>query len=285
MRHHFDQIIFPDSDPDRQSGTDVTDRRTALKRIVAGGAAVLAASETAPADESKPAGYDRYLVIPRNFSRFRTARRTKLGIGGGYFRAAMKPQQKAPTAGFLAWLTKKDARRIAAEKDVAHVHRIAAEDVSDPGPRPAGTTQLSVRLLPNGWTRAKPPRGSYVETGDLIDRWSKKFDTVKFRPARHAGVVLIDVGAAGVPESMLKALKRHPQVVGIDWNAPVTTLALGEEGATTKALGEEGASTRRLGEEGGRPPLTRRLGETGGKPRPGKGRVTTLAVGEEGGRK
>jgi hypothetical protein len=64
-----------------------------------------------------------------------------------------------------------------------------------------------------------------------------------------------------------------------------TTEALGEEGGkppmSTTAAFEEGASTRALGEEGGRPPirLTEKLGEGGG-PVP-----TTLAIGEEGGKK
>jgi hypothetical protein len=59
------------------------------------------------------------------------------------------------------------------------------------------------------------------------------------------------------------------------------TKGLGEEGrASTAALGEEGGrlTTRALNEEGGK--MTRALGEAGGGPRP-----TTLAVGEEGGRK
>jgi hypothetical protein len=61
-----------------------------------------------------------------------------------------------------------------------------------------------------------------------------------------------------------------------------TTKAIGEEGGkppmSTAAIGEEGASTRALGEEGG---VTRARGEAGGPvPMP-----TTLAIGEEGGGK
>ena len=86
--------------------------------------------------------------------------------------------------------------------------------------------------------------------------------------------------------------------------APPMTTALRESGATTKAVGEEGGqatralneggiSTRALGEEGGIRPSTRAVGEEGGavtRALREAGKVpppiaTTLAVGEEGGKK
>jgi hypothetical protein len=68
-----------------------------------------------------------------------------------------------------------------------------------------------------------------------------------------------------------------------------TSKAIGEEGAaSTEAVGEEGGMTRARGEAGG--PTTRALGEEGAMTNAvneagGPIRVTTLAVGEEGGKK
>lgn len=294
MQHPFEGILDPTGTP----------RRDVLKTLVAGSAAALAISPELLSAEDKPtaeapakaADYNRYLVIPKNFSAFRTARRTKLGIGGGYFRVAPSKDVKVAKAGYLGWLTAEAAEKLSDEMDIKEVFRIEAKDIAGPGKKPDKATQLMVRLSPNGWRQAVPPKGSYVSTADLIGQFSKKHKDVKFQPAKSETYFLVNIGPAGMPESLIKDLTAHPQVVGVSWSggATITTLAIGEEGATTKALGEEGASTRRLGEEGGVStkalgeeggvkPSTRRLGEEGGRPPVGK--PTTLALGEEGGKK
>lgn len=288
MQHHFDGIIFPENDQDRFCEESAPTRRDALRQIAIGGAAAFALTDAEPAAaESKPpkietprAGrppkyrYSRYVVIPKDFRRFRVQRRKELGVGGGYFRI-VEPKTKKAKAGYLAWLTKAGAEKVKTARDVAEVRKIEAHDLSDPGPKP-NTSQLAVQLVPNDWRLVPPPKGSYVDTDKLVDAWSKKFKMVKFKKSRTPSTVLINIGPAGLPEQLVKSLKLHPQVARISWNVRATTLALGEEGATTKALGEEGASTRRRGEEGGKV-TTLRVGEEGGK-------VTTKALGEEGGK-
>lgn len=308
MQHHFDGIIFPENDQDRICQESTTSRRDALRHLAMGGAAALTLNEAATAadksekSEAKAEDYDRYVVIPKDFRRFRIQRRKKLGIGGGYFRI-VEPKTKKAKAGYLAWLTKDGVKKLQAEADIKEVHQIEAKDIADPGPKRGRSTQIMVTLLPNGWRIAPAPKGSYTSTSKLVDEWSKKFSTVKFKQSRTPTYVMINIGPAGMPEKLVSALKAHPQVARVSWNAVATTLALGEEGATTKALGEEGASTRRrgeeggkvttlrVGEEGGRPTTkalreegasTRALGEEGGKRPP---RFTTKALGEEGGRK
>ncbi|MFQ5730986.1 MAG: hypothetical protein ACE5KM_03415 [Planctomycetaceae bacterium] len=312
MQHPFDGIIIPESDQGEC-------RRDALKHLAVGGAAALGLSQAAAADDKvaskrktiNPKDYDRYLVIPRDLRGF-YKRRLKLGIGGNYFTLPSKDRRKR-VGGYLGWLTKEQAKRIAASKEVKQVRRLTAADISGPGPRRGKTTQLVVQLSPNGWRQAKAPKGSYTSTKDLVAAWSKRFKGVKFKAGRYPkpepNSIMINLSAAGVPEDLVEELKEHRQVKRLYWNSVVTTLAIGEEGATTKALGEEGGkvttkalreegattlaigeeggrprpSTRRLGEEGGRKPITQALKETGGKRRPGK--LTTLALGEEGGRK
>lgn len=280
MQHHFDGIIFPENDQDLFCAGSTPSRREVLRTFVAGGTAALALADSPlTADDSiqrekpTPADYDRFVVVPKDFRRFSKSRRQKLGVGGGYFRIFDKKSKK-PKAGYLAWLTKDAAKALASEADVVGVHRIKTGDVAGPGPRRGKTNQLAVQLLPNGWQTVPPKKGTYVSTSELIDAWSKQFKTVKFKPTGTPSRVLISIGPAGMPEALTKKLKAHPQVARLYWNAVATTLALGEEGATTKALGEEGASTRRRGEEGGKV-TTLRVGEEGGK-------VTTKALGEEG---
>jgi hypothetical protein len=190
--------------------------------------------------------------------------------------------EQFPKAGFLAWLTKDQAKTLAAQKDVREVLHLTPDDVPGPGKKPDAATQLAVLLIPNGFTKVKPARDSYHDTPALIKAWSKKFPDVKFKASGTTGMMVVIFGPTGMPVSLPGVLKKHPQVVGVQWHGTATTLALGEEGATTKALGEEGGvSTRRLGEEGGRPPLTRARGEAGKTP---PGTVSTLALGEEGAR-
>jgi hypothetical protein len=311
MRHPFDGILRPDSEQTEASSEFIQSaaadaelcesRRDALKHFVAGGALAFGLTEAAlHADDKQPparsgrkrlrGGYARYLVMPRDFRGLKTDRRVQLGIGGGYFRCVLRKDETFPRAGFLAWLTDAEAKKLAKSKDVRGVLPITPADVPGPGKKPAGASQFAVQLVPNGFAKVKPPRDSFVDTPTLIDEWTKAFPDVKFEPSGSPGRVLVKIGPAGMPESLPAALKKHPQVVGVHWHGTVTTLALGEEGATTKALGEEGASTRRRGEEGG--VSTRRLGEEGGRPpvtrarneagKPPGGGVTTLALSEEG---
>lgn len=300
MQHPFDGIIIPDS-------LQGESRRDVLKVLAAGSAAALGLSGLAAADDKSkgeaksvdPKHYDRYVVIPKDHRGF-YKRKLKLGIGGNYFSFPTKDRKKR-VAGYLAWLTKDGAKKIAAEKDVKEVRRLTAADISDPGPRRGKTRQMVVQLSPNGWVRAKAPKGSYVSTKKLVAEWAKKYKGAKFQPGRYpkpeANSIMINLSAAGVPEDMIEELKENRQVVRIYWNAVATTLAVGEEGATTKALGEEGgrpkATTLAIGEEGGRPKIsTRAIGEEGGRKRKpvtqalretGRGRLTTQALGEEGG--
>jgi hypothetical protein len=294
MRHPFDGILRPETEqPEvaveiRQPAATDESRRDALKQFVAGGAAMIGLAESPlHADEAKPrtrkkrtavGGYNRYLVVPTDFRSLKTERRIPLGIGGGYFRRAMKKEERFPKAGFLAWLTPDAAKKLAGQTGVREVVALQADDVPGPGARPASASQLAVQLVPNGFTKVRPPKHSFVESTDLIDQWSKKFPDVKFKAGASAGIVLVNIGPAGMPESLPAELKKHPQVVGIQWHGTPTTLAIGEEGATTKALGEEGASTRRRGEEGG-PPVTTALREAGKVP---PGTATTTALREEG---
>jgi len=308
MQHPFEGILSPASPESTAEGDWIpsaakcedaphASRRNVLKRLVAGGTVVLGASTTALAEpknrkpSQQPASseaqkgergdsepYDRYVVIPKDFRKFRTARRTKLGIGGGFFRIALDKKRKTVKSGFLAWLTEEGAETLRQEPDVLNVRRITPQDIPGPGKKPKRARQLMIRLAPNGWRRVKPPTESYTPTAELVSTWSKQFDTVKFKASKSPGIVLVNIGPAGIPENLVASLKKHGQVVGIHWNAVATTLALGEEAATTKALGEEGGkqprTTKALGEEGGKQP----------RPRP-PGKVTTLALGEEGGGK
>jgi hypothetical protein len=311
MRHPFDGILRPETGQlevaaeSRQTAASSVaateeSRRDALKQFIAGGAVVFGLADSpllgddakGRGDTKRTAarGYGRHLVVPADFRALKSERRAELGVGGGYFRRAMKKNEQFPKAGFLAWLTPDAAKTLATRMGVREVLPIKAEDVPGPGTRPAGASQLAVRLVPNGFTKARPPKGSFVDAPDLIEQWSKRFPDVKFKPGGSAETVLVNIGPAGMPESLPAALKKHPQVVGLHWQGTVTTQAIGEEGATTKAVGEEGASTRRRGEEGG--VSTRRLGEEGGRPpltrarreagNVSRGTLTTQALGEEG---
>ena len=311
MRHPFGGLL-----PGVPEDPGACDRRSLLHAMLAGTLAGTASGNWAfaqPAsgkETSRPAsgpGHRLYVVVPKDLRRFGSKRRHELGVWGPYF--VLQEPQKPPQAGFLAWLTEEQAKKLSGQDSVAQVVPLERKLVPGPGPRPQGATQLLVELAPNSFYRKAA--GYYQSTDDVIKTWRKQLARwvnvgLEMEPLTgRDGFVVVRLPVGQGLEEALQAIKSHPQVARVRWYQPQpTTLALGEEGGprpttargreeggvTTLALGEEGGpppTTRRAGEEGDRPPLTPLNGEAGGpttKALREEGGVTTFALGEEGNR-
>jgi hypothetical protein len=227
-------------------------------------------------------GYDRYLVVPRDYRGFTAARRKELGVLGDFFSTAMQGnEQVRGSGGFLAWITADEAKKLEQAAEVAKVIRLTADDI----PRPSlssrkGEQKILVQVLPGDW-KTKPRPSTYLTTDLLLQQWKKEFKQqqgLSLSKGPTDSFVVLEIGNGEPPEAVLTALRKHPQVLGLQWMPEAATRPAAEGGVTTKALGEEGGpTTEALGEEGAPPPTTRRLGEEGQLPQP-----TTLALGEEG---
>ncbi len=317
MRHPFGGLL-----PGAGDDPGACDRRRLLQALVAGSVAGVAAGawQEAAAEEktdaqeeaktkqnaAKGSGHRLYVVVPKDLRRFGTKRRMELGVWGPYF--PLQRPKKQPQAGFLAWLTAEQAKKLAGNDAVAEVVLLEGKLIPGPGPQPKGVTQLLVELGPNSFPRK--PAGHYEDTDTVLHRWMKQLSCWSNVPIEMGplsgrdGYVLIRLPMNQGLKDVLQVVKSHPQVIRVQWCQPQpTTLALGEEGGprpttargreegggiTTQALGEEGgpATTRALGEEGRGGPLTPVNGEPGSittKALHEEGAVTTFALGEEGG--
>lgn len=291
MRHPFAGILVAnDLSPSRREVL----KSLAAAGLVAGG--LLASPAPAQDDGADEEGADEetadrddyaaWWIVPKDFRKFDAKRRAELGVHGPYFTGDQASKPMKGRGGFLAWLTAEQADKIKAAEGVGDVHKLEAADKPSPQDERKGATELLVHVIPGDF-KEKPPKGSYQPVAALVVSWREKFSDgadirdsqIKFELDSGNRGVVVNLGAKEPPKEMLEALKEHPQVTLIEWNRPVSTLALGEEGGpapTTKRLGEEGGpgpTTLALGEEGG--PTTEAIGEEGGP--------TTLGRGEEGG--
>jgi len=307
MRHPFDGIIIPEMDSQApppgepaetlgRSGTSPS-RRSVLRWLLALPASVVGlafAGRATAADQPglkpppdpippKPTPHRIYFIVPKDAKTFDARRRKELGIMGKYLDGWPGRKEFERTEGFSAWLTPAEAAKIASQPDVLKVHQLQPEDVVVVGRPRKGFITLRVALTPNNWP-VGPDQGTYLSTRALTDEWSKQF--ARFRNVKVTSLPAtsdVFISFSGViRKEVITALKANPQVSYMEWVAAATTFAMGEEGdrpqPTTLALGEEGGrvTTQALGEEGGYPPTTQRLGEEGGYP------PTTQRFGEEG---
>ena len=315
MRHPFDGIIIPETHPqvtvgeaERAAMSAGPTRRSVLQWLLAGGAALwgLGGRQSALGDSGKSDeaaklinSHRLYLVVPKDKSKFTPERRKELQVEGNYFNDRRGNEDPAAAQGYMAWITPAQAEKLHGESDVKDVRKVGPDDVIVSGTPEEKKATLMVLLSPNNW-RTKPDPSTYLKADALAKKWTKEFaefKDVKVKSLDGVQQVHITFDPGPPPQKVLDALKSCPQVSHLQWDRRMTTMALGEEGAkpgqprpTTKAIGEEGGvkpqpTTLMFGEEGAvkpqpRPPkmTTQALGEEGGE------RMTTMALGEEGGR-
>lgn len=236
MQHPFAGIN--PADPAAAPRSDFAGRRRVLKQLLmslpaVGGLslaprAAFAADQPARADANLK--HQAYLVVPHDLRDVTAELREKLHINGQLVRGYRGAGPLQGKSGWLAWWTAEQAAAATEAEKIAEVLLIDPAAKVGPDGEPGNLRTLTVQLQPNDWTwKPVPAPDTYLSAAEVVEQLQASMKDMNVRINGFGDSLKVRVMGDNVDE-VVTALKQHPQVAVLEWDRPITTFAVGEEG-------------------------------------------------------